>query len=637
MPLGRRKRRPYKSRAPGLCNRLPKIALRVIPVQIPMKLSRLFLATVCLGVTANIALAPRAHAQTAPPVINPQTPASLRAGITAAAQAGAKRVVIPPGIYLLPASDGPFNLEFTGLKDLEIEASGVTLLLPDPTKGGLRFTRCQNVTLRGATIRNATIPFTQGTISAIAPDRKSLEVTLDAGYPTNMDDAKFFAANGVWYLFDRATRRLKNGSPDFRGTGVEKLASDRFRVGFAAPLAGAIEVGDLTARRGLGASGLQSNECAGMTFENVSVQFAGGFGFFESGGAGGNRYRAVSVKPGPRPPGASADPLLASNADGLHSSGVGKGPLVENSLFTRMPDDGIAIHGEYQMVRRVEGQTVVAMRRWGGLPYAVGDVGHFVSQGGVPLGEAKVTAIKALPQDFMAPIESKSPHFRESRFYVELTFDHVPDGATNGFVGNLNRIGSGYVLRGNTILDHRARGILLKARDGLVENNRIDGSSIAGIVLGPELWWGEADYSRDVTIRGNTIARCGYANTGNWNRQAGALTVVAEPGDANARGHSDLRIENNTFVEDDGVNVVLDGVENVVFRGNTFVNPQTKPNTRGSDFYDTGALISIGRAKGVVLQDNMVKGLGAANTALVVAGANASEISGEKAGVSAAR
>ena len=592
------------------------------------------LAICALGLLLSGCAAPGASAQTAPISINAQTPASLREGILAAAQIGAKKVVIPPGVYQLPTSDGPVNLEFTDLKDLEIEATGTTWLMPDSTKGGLRFTRCSNVTLRGATIRNATIPFGQGVITAIAPDRRSFEVQTDAGYPANMDDARFFAANGVWYLFDRATRRLKAGSNDFRSSTIERLAPDRFRVGFPAPLADATEVGDLTARRGRGSSGLQSNECAQMTFDHVSVQYAGGFGFFESGGAGGNVYRNISVVPGPRPDGATVDPLLSSNADGFHSASVGHGPLIENSLFTRMPDDGIAIHGEYEMVRRVEGQKVVAMRLWGGLPYAVGDTANFVSKGGVPLGESKVTAIKALPQDFMPQIESKtSPHFRDSRFYLELTFDKVPDGAVDGFIGNLNRIGSGYVLRGNTITDHRARGILLKARDGLVENNRVDGSSIAGIVLAPELWWGEADYSRNVTIRGNTIAHCGYANTGPWNRQAGAFNVLAERGDPNARGNTDLTIENNIFLENNGVNVVLDGVENVTFANNSFVNPQQKPSARGADFYNTGALIEIGRAQGVVLKNNIVKGLGAANTALVVAGADASQITGAKEGV----
>ena len=596
----------------------------------PLPLARLFLAVCALAISSH---GPGALAQTEPITISAANPASLREGIVAAAKAGAHKVVVAPGVYALPASEGPANLEFTDLKDLEIEATGTTWLMPDSTKGGLRFTRCQGVTLRGATIRNARIPFGQGTITAIAPDRKTMDVTVDAGYPADMDDAKFFAANGVWYLFDRDTRRLKDNSSDFRSQNIEKLAPGQFRVGFSNPLSATTQVGDLTARRGRGSSGVQSNECAQMTFDNVSVQYAGGFGFFESFGAGGNSYRNVSVKPGPRPDGALVDPLLASNADGLHSSGVGKGPLIENSLFTRMPDDGIAIHGEYQMVRRVENNTVVAMRLWGGLPYNVGDSAHFVSQGGVPLGEAKVTAIKALPQDFMAQIESKSPHFRDSRFYLEITFDKVPDGAVDGFVANLNRIGSGYVLRGNTILDHRARGILLKARDGLVENNRIDGSSIAGIVLGPELWWGEADYSQNVTIHGNTIAHCGYANTGNWNRQAGALSVLAERGDPNARGHLNVTIENNTFLENDGVNVVLDGVENLKFLDNRFVRPQRQANTRGADFYNTGALIQIGRAKGVVLRGNVIEDLGAANTTLLVTGADASEISGAQDGV----
>ncbi|CAF4283278.1 unnamed protein product, partial [Adineta steineri] len=37
------------------------------------------------------------------------------------------------------------------------------------------------------------------------------------------------------------------------------------------------------------------------------------------------------------------------------------------------------------------------------------------------------------------------------------------------------------------IIDHRARGILVKAHDGFIQSNLISGSSIADLVIQPEL------------------------------------------------------------------------------------------------------------------------------------------------------
>ncbi|RYG23156.1 MAG: hypothetical protein EOO01_44525, partial [Chitinophagaceae bacterium] len=175
---------------------------------------------------------------------------------------------------------------------------------------------------------------------------------------------------------------------------------------------------------------------------------------------------------------------------------------------------------------------------------------------------------------------------------------------------------------------------LLKAQNGLVENNLIDGSSISGIVLGPELWWGEADYSKNTIIRGNTITHVGYATTGPWNKQAGALTILGEGEVPEARGHQNLTIENNTFASNDGVNIIVDGLENSVVRGNRFINAQQKPNLRGVDRgIDAGALIFVDRAKNVRFEKNTAVNLGVGNTALIKTTSRSSQIIGVETGV----
>ncbi len=574
----------------------------------------------------------RALAQGKPPMtISTQHPELLQQRIMDAYKAGQKKIVIPAGVYRISESKQGSNLEFRDLKNFEIDATGATFLMEDNSKTGVYFGNCQNVTFRGATVRNATIPFTQGAVAALADDRKSFELQIDDGYPVTLDDAKKFDARTTYYIFDRVTRRLKNNTYDYGSAGVERMGERRFLVKFDNPFGKEIEVGDLTSMRGRGGTGVHVDSCTKMNIEDVSAEFSGGFGWFETGG-GSNHYNRISAKPGPLPIGATASPLMSENADGFHSAGAKVGPTIQNSMFTRMPDDGIAIHGEYQMVQQVEGNTLVCMRLWGGAPYAIGDHLTWVRKNGVPGGEAVVTAIKTLTDGLMAPIETEFPHFRDNKFFFELTLDKALAAQEGDVVSNLDQTGDGYVLRNNTILDHRARGLLLKARDGLVENNLVDGSSIAGLVMGPELWWGEGNYARNVTIRGNTFAHCGTTTTGPWNAQAGVLTLLGTGDAPDARGHRNITIENNTFANNDGVNVVLDGVEGAVFRDNKFLNAQQVENRRGADHYNIGALVDVGRAKNLTFAGNVIQRLGAANTAIAVAGKNASDITGLQSG-----
>jgi len=610
----------------------------LIEIQILFNSMKLINAVICAVLLASstrcLDLRPLHAQQTAMPIaLSPEHPEQLREGILAAFKAGLHKIVVRAGVYQIPPSNAGANLEFADLKDFEIDATGATFLMLDNSKGGVSFRNCQNVTLRDATIRNAVFPFTQGKIVAIAPDRKSFELQIDAGYPATLDDAKAFDARTTYYIFDRVTRRLKNGTYDYGSSGVKRLGTDRFQVSFDNALGSEIEVGDLSSMRGRGGTGLHNDNCTNMNIVGVSLQSSGGFGFFETGG-GGNRYGGVSVKPGPKPEGANSDPLMSENADGFHSAGTRKGPTIENSIFTRMPDDGIAIHGEYQMVRQSKGAVLTCMRLWPGVPYSIGDRVALVARNGVPGGEAVVKSVKTLADDLLPPLQTDFPHFRDNHFFFQLTLDKPLHAHEGDVVSNLDQSGNGFILRNNTILDHRARGMLLKARDGLVENNFIDGSSIAALVMGPELWWGEANYARNVVIRGNTFAHCGYATTGPWNEQAGVLTVLGTGDSPVARGHSNIRIENNSFIGNDGVNVVLDGIEYSIFKNNKFLNAQRVENTRGKDRgFDTGALVFINRAKNVQIEGNIAQRLGAANTALVETSAKASAIRGAKNGI----
>ena len=68
-------------------------------------------------------------------------------------------------------------------------------------------------------------------------------------------------------------------------------------------------------------------------------------GFLETGGEGGNEYRNVAItrKPGGRG-------LMALNADGFHSSDVGLGPILKDSIISFTGDDFLNIHNRMKLV-----------------------------------------------------------------------------------------------------------------------------------------------------------------------------------------------------------------------------------------------------------------------------------------------
>lgn len=82
----------------------------------------------------------------------------------------------------------------------------------------------------------------------------------------------------------------------------------------------------------------------------------------------------------------------------------------------------------------------------------------------------------------------------------------LPQGVGFDFVVfNTDRGPSRFALLNTTILNHRARAMLIQASHGRIEANHIENSTLGGIVVAPELYWGEGDYVTNVTITRNLI------------------------------------------------------------------------------------------------------------------------------------
>lgn len=532
---------------------------------------------------------------------------SVQNGIMAAYHAGQKSVQIPPGEYRF--APGAF-LHLKELTNFEIKAEGVTFIF-DRLGIGIGFDQCKNTSLSGLTVRRDPLPFSQGRIVAISDNRKAIDVRISKGYPMDVDDKtyypKFFlnaydASTRLWRadLFPSARDVERIGDDTFRFHAAQAVnASDGWMPGAAVAWRGAVSM-DIGVHR-----------CEKMKITDVTIQSGNGFCIYEQYGGGENSY-SYTVTYGPTPDGAIEPPLLSSNADAFHSLGVRKGPHLEKCRFEGMNDDGIPIHGQYAMVQEANAtEIVIRLHR---PPFSQpGDTLRFIDERGVAMEEARViysepvlyTAKKPAPTDLR--LFQDAPNAQ----YERVLLDKPVSAKFAWLAANLNASGDGFSIRDCFIRNHRGRGILLKASNGLIENCTIEHSSMGGIVVAPEIsYWNEADYARNVAIRNNTIRECN-----SWSEpgasQAGALTIgayehkafVPLPG-----GHQNIVVDNNTFERNDGPNIVISSAEGVAIRDNRFIDPMKKSNDRGKAVgIKPGSLIWITESRAVTLSGNQIE------------------------------
>lgn len=559
--------------------------------------------------------------------ISPDDPLSLQREIDAAFKAGQKKIVIPSGVYRLPRPETlPWHLRFFALKDFEIEATRVTFIFTGRDKRSIMFDNCTNVAFRGATMLREIPPFSQGKIQSIANDRSSVEIKIDPGYPTDLDDERYFHSRPpVIDLYVTGTQKLKPLVPDLYIAKVERLASDLFRFTFRAAINPSIPVavGDAAAWRGKEGGDLGLWECERMRMENITLKNGMGLAFTELGGEGGNLWKNCAITYADKPSGATDLPLIACATDGLNSGATRVGPTLENCLFEGLNDDSVNIHGSYGMVAESGDKRVVAdwrnPHRAARTPIPLGRPGdtlRFYDRKGSLLGEAVIISAKPA-ENFNPPelgkIDSRVFSDRSKAVYWEIALDRAVKAVPGGVIGSPSQCGSGFAVRNCTFRNSRAHGMFIRGGSGLIEGNTIEGLAMAGIVVAPELSsWNEADYVRGLVIRGNTIRNVALG-TQPWNS---GLTVAAFefggfvplPG-----GHRDIRIEGNRFEDNRGPNLIVTSAIGVEILGNEFIRPMNAPAFKieniGVD--NTNALVYLRHADKVVMKGNTVSSPGA--------------------------
>jgi hypothetical protein len=427
---------------------------------------------------------------------DPKQPAALPQLILDAYATGARDITICPGEYTI-AGTGKSLFHLSNWSEAAIHAAGVTIIA-DHVAGGLSLfalDQCNNVTLEGATLSQTAMTAYQGRVVAIGLDpagKATCDWKPDAGFPVPTPDMKTFPFGPN--VVDGATRLLKLNNSDYGGLPMQPIGDGLFRITFGqTPLK--FQVGDWLVGRYGDANGkapfkVRLVDCHGCTIKDITMS-RNGFGAIREEGGGGNHLLDCEWTMGPRPAGATEDSIVTDAADGFHSTDTNPGPDIEGCRMEGVfLDDCFAIHGGFQEITAVTGNTLtLAAKGHAGL--VVGQPARICSSAGF-IDQTTVTGIQFHP-DHTATVT------------LEKSIPAPPGSKIN----NPLSCGAGYKIIGCTLGNVRSRGILVKADDGLIKDNVIDGCVMSAISIGPEYYWNEAGYVRNLTIEGNTLKNNG--------------------------------------------------------------------------------------------------------------------------------
>ncbi|MGC8541445.1 MAG: hypothetical protein ACP5QA_12570 [Phycisphaerae bacterium] len=515
---------------------------------------------------------------------NPQNAAALGKQVQQAYQNGARMIIINHGLYHLPAIGQPtFNLE--GWKNATISAYHVTLIMRVKNAGNcFELAHCRNVTIEGPVISQTLVTFYQGHVLSTGKDKSGGYYCVwrpDTGYPFPAIGSKTFPRG--FDVVNGRTRHLRVGSGDIWAATVVAAGPRTFRLTFRIPHA-EFKVGDyLVARYGNAFQKVRLDNSRHCTLKDITMMRNGFAPIFENAG-GANRIIACRWVLGPKPPGATAAPVVTNQADGFHCVNAYPGPDIEDCVMHGVfLDDCIAIHGEFQTVVGAAGRIITvkdnrsAYLRVGQPIQIANRHGFFATTKILTIHRFRITTAAQAQRYNTVAAQPRAGRrakpltigdgLSEITLATNLT---VPVGA---YVTNPLRCGSGYKVIDCRIGDTRSRGMLLKGSDGLVLGNVVRGCGMAGISIGPEAWWREAGYCDHVMVENNKLIRDGKAGTG------GYFTAVYVHGDG-AIGNADITIRNNRFISNYAGDVFIQWARNCSIINNAMTGPE-KPAFSG--------------------------------------------------------
>ena len=433
---------------------------------------------------------------------------------------GERQIVVPRGLYRVrpDGTDPKVYFRLAGLSDVTVDFSGSDLI-------GLVRTRffdlsgCTNVTIRNVSLDFDELPFTQAVIERVDAER-GWDVRVIDGYPCpgvvkgrlgidNHDD--------FWPIqaYDAKTLELKNPMRYRGDVSIVRTGERTYRIAGGLDRRG--DVGDIAVwsvledRLPTLSENVNAFRCKDLVLENVT-QYATPHGRafidWESANTTYRRCRVVRRPPETDPVKRGLKRLRSGNHDAFISKNAYVGPKLIGCEAEYHCDDCVNISGAYQVVYSCQGDEVrVFVHGTWGLQLDVGDSCQVLTPGGQTPPNVRILAVH--PGSSVTAEESRYlvsiglwPGIAQDmrRSYV-LKLDRAADFPRGTLLASEGRMGNGFLIRDCRFGSTRARGLLLKASEGRVENCRV----MKPVCLTTEYEWLSSGIARNVIFRGNVF------------------------------------------------------------------------------------------------------------------------------------
>ncbi|MBQ6990065.1 MAG: right-handed parallel beta-helix repeat-containing protein, partial [Clostridia bacterium] len=253
----------------------------------------------------------------------------------------------------------------------------------------------------------------------------------------------------------------------------------------------------------------------------------------------------VAIRPG-------TNRNMSATTDSMHIGNTGGFAIVENCDFGWAGDDGINIHDNVGLItEKIDDTTFIVQTR---LSCVVGD-------------EIGLLRDDVYDIEFTAFVKELTP---VGNGLQKIVFDRpLPEGTGKNWITFNTKFSTrNYIFRNNYFHENRARGLLLGASCGLVENNVIYKTQ------GPAIWtvvdieprWSEGTGVHDLTVRNNKFIDC---DVNQWASCVYIRTLIPA-GDSDAAVFRDITFENNLFENCSSYAMSIRSAGNVRLIGNTF-------------------------------------------------------------------
>lgn len=509
-------------------------------------------------------------------VANNGTPVSEAITSLIASSPDNTEIFFPAGQYFLDSA-----VEVHGKNNLTIRGDGAVLIThftpwndPSENNNGFNFRECSNIEVRNFTCTTDNPTSCAGRVIAKDESASTYDVKIDEQFPIT-----------GWEHFWGTDTCDEEGTPDYvietydhiihetvkdeNGNDREKITGTKYTyLGnnvIRVHMPNGFDLSRLTVgHRVLYRYAIYSStvftfaDCHTVALRHIEIERCTSMGAVISPRCSDFTFEDFNIR-SPK----ESHALYAANADGIHILGLSGYLHMKDCSFEGLGDDALNIHsqaGEISAYNEAEGTVSCIYRN------------RDMSEGSLGTKWAKsgdVINVYDRETFLQKGTITLSDYKNGTAFIKSYTGAFAPGDilANDSFFASVH-------LENCEVRHTRARGFLFQSRNMLIENCRIYGMSLPGIIISPDIRvWYEVGPSRNVEIRNCTFEKCGINGS---SANLGAIVVKAahdRGGDSYPAGvHQDIRIHDNLFKNCGNSGIFVSASEKIQIYGNKFEN-----------------------------------------------------------------